>query len=273
MTRGVSETDKPGVRLQSRMSARAWMVGERIDIRAPRWRDALAVAPTTVRVGKHGFGILFRYGALVLVEVTGEEEIAFLDSLSVNVTGRFEKPALEEATLLIDPAREERITATGEISLQAPTVDRLQVVAHVLAKSAVLGHYEARLGRAFDQLEPLAERLRSGRHGRASGRELRRQLGEVLLAQTRTVGRAEVTEKPEITWDAPQLDRLYEHLSAEFELHERDLALSRKVELISDTTGTFLDLLQNRQSLRVEWYIVVLIVIEILLFMYELFLK
>lgn len=267
-----NDSGKREVRLNSRMAARAWILGERIDVRAPRWRDALTVAPTTVRVGKHGFGVLFRYGAVVLMEVNEQEERAFLTSLTENVTGRFDTPAVEEVSIIIDSERDERVTPTGEICLQAPTVERLQVVAHVLAKSALLGHYEMRLGRAFDQLEPLAERLRSGRHGQASGRELRRQLGEVLLAQTRTVGRAEVTEKPEITWDAPQLDRLYEHLSAEFELHERDLALSRKVELISDTTGTFLDLLQNRQSLRVEWYIVVLILIEILLFMYELFL-
>ena len=48
-------------------------------------------------------------------------------------------------------------------------------------------------------------------------------------------------------------------------------ATLRKLELIGDTAQTLLDLLQNRRSLRVEWYIVILIVVEIVLTLYELF--
>lgn len=103
------------------------------------------------------------------------------------------------------------------------------------------------------------------------GRELTRQIGDVLLTQTRTVGRVEITEKPEMTWDDPKLDRLYERLSMEYELRDRDVALSRKLDLIARTAQTYLDLLQNHQSLRVEWYIVVLILVEIVLILYDLF--
>jgi uncharacterized Rmd1/YagE family protein len=85
----------------------------------------------------------------------------------------------------------------------------------------------------------------------------------VLLTESQMVGRVEVTEKPEFTWEDPALDRLYERLAIEFELRDRDRALSRKLELISRSAETYLDLVHNRQTLRVEWYIVVLILIEI----------
>lgn len=101
--------------------------------------------------------------------------------------------------------------------------------------------------------------------------DLLREIGDVLLIQMRTVGRVEITEKPEITWDEPELDRLYERLAIEYELRDRDRALSRKLALISTTAETYLELLQNRQSIRLEWYIVILIVIEIVLIVYELF--
>jgi uncharacterized Rmd1/YagE family protein len=92
----------------------------------------------------------------------------------------------------------------------------------------------------------------------------------VLLVQASTVGRVEVAEKPELTWDNPDLDRLYERLCVEYELHERDLALTRKLDLISRTAQTYLDLLQNRLSLRVEWYIIILIMVEVILLIYDL---
>jgi len=58
-------------------------------------------------------------------------------------------------------------------------------------------------------------------------------------------------------------------LEDEFELRERHTAIERKLGLISRTSHTLLELLSNRH-MRVEWYIVVLIVLEILLSLYAL---
>jgi uncharacterized Rmd1/YagE family protein len=60
-------------------------------------------------------------------------------------------------------------------------------------------------------------------------------------------------------------------LEDEYELAERRLALERKLELTSRTVETLVDLLQNERALRVEWYIVLLIVLEIMLTLYQLF--
>jgi uncharacterized Rmd1/YagE family protein len=91
--------------------------------------------------------------------------------------------------------------------------------------------------------------------------------------QQTMVGRVEVGEKPEVLWERPDLERLYERLKDEFEVDERHRALERKLVLISRTAETGLDLLHNRSSLRVEWYIVILIVIEIVLLVWDMFLK
>lgn len=87
------------------------------------------------------------------------------------------------------------------------------------------------------------------------------------------VGRGEVGDKPELLWERPDLERLFLNLEAEYEIRERQLALERKLTLINDTAGTLLDLLQSKRSLRVEWYIVILIVVEIALTLYELFVR
>ena len=86
------------------------------------------------------------------------------------------------------------------------------------------------------------------------------------------MGRVEITEKPEIVWDDMELDRLYERIATEYELRDRDLALARKLDLISRTAETYIDLVNHRQGLRVEWYIVVLIVLEIVLSLWQILL-
>ena len=154
------------------------------------------------------------------------------------------------------------------IHLREPTLERLQVVADALAESVVLDHYETRLARVFEAIEPLAARLQERSRGAYPDRELLRYIGGALLVQQTMVGRVEVGEKPEVLWERPELERLYLRLAEEYELRERHRALERKLEVISRTAQTLLDLVQHRRSLRVEWSIVLLILEEILLTLY-----
>jgi uncharacterized Rmd1/YagE family protein len=112
----------------------------------------------------------------------------------------------------------------------------------------------------------------TGFSGRRS-RELLRHIGRSLLSELRIVGRVEVADKPELTWDNPDLERLYARLADEFELRERYAVLERKLELTARTAQTVLDLLRHRHNIRLEWYIVLLIIAEIFLTLYELFVR
>jgi len=74
-------------------------------------------------------------------------------------------------------------------------------------------------------------------------------------------------------WVKPELERIYLRLEDEYELRERHVALERKLEVISDTAETLLELLRTRSSLRVEWYIVILILVEIIITLYDMFIR
>jgi uncharacterized Rmd1/YagE family protein len=247
---------------------RARFVGNRLNLRSLETGKPLAVNPLAIRAGERGLAVLFRFGVAAVVDLTPIEEAAFFDSLTPYVIEPVAVPEVEEVEIAVDAAAPEQVDESGRLWLRSVELERLRVVAHVLAKSAVLAWYEQRASELMDRIEALAEELRGGGRGRR-GRELARQIGDLLLAQTRTVGRVEVAEKPELTWDDTALDRLYERLAAEFELRDRDRALARKLEVASDTVETYLGLLQSRQSLRVEWYIVLLILVEIVLGLYD----
>jgi uncharacterized Rmd1/YagE family protein len=87
------------------------------------------------------------------------------------------------------------------------------------------------------------------------------------------VGRVAVSDKPDVLWDRPDLERLYLRLTEEFETADRYEAVEAKLNLIGRTIQTAIDLVQSRRSLRVEWYIVILIVFEIVLTLYEMFVR
>lgn len=246
-------------------------LGERLDVRHIRNRETLGISPLTIRAGRDGCAVLFRYGVAVTFNLTEVEREELTATLSPHLSRPFHNPESEPLTIGTDETRAEILDGEGILWLQSTELERLQVVAEVLAKSIVLAHYEGQIARAFERLEPLAEQLASGSRPPATQKTLLTELGEALLAQTRTIGRVETGDKPGLVWDDPSLDRLYVRLAREYELGEREAALSRKTALVSDTTGLFIDLLAQRQTLRVEWYIVILILIEIVLILYDLF--
>ncbi len=252
------------------VTIRALLLGERIDLRGLEAAQRLATNPLVIAVGEGHYAALFRYGAIVLFGVPPLQEVAFVDQLAPLVGQPYAKRESEEARLRVDPAGEERAEA-GEITVHEATVESLQVIADVLAKSVVLAYYEASLAAVFDAVEPLALGIKRGGRTAPKDRDLLRYVGETLLTQHKMVGRVEVGEKPEVLWDLPGLNRLFLRLEDDYELSERRLAVERKLDLISRTVGTLVDLVQNKRALRVEWYIVILIVIEIGLSLYQLF--
>jgi uncharacterized Rmd1/YagE family protein len=101
--------------------------------------------------------------------------------------------------------------------------------------------------------------------------ELLKHIGGSLLSMHKMIGRVQISEKPDVLWNHPHLEGLYYRLQDEYELMERHIAVEQKLELISRTAQTVLDLLEHKHSIRLEWYVIILILIEIILSLYELF--
>ncbi|MBN1237454.1 MAG: RMD1 family protein [Gammaproteobacteria bacterium] len=248
--------------------ARAILLGERLDLRSWRSADAVATNPLVVRVRGGGAAALYRHGVVVFFGVHAAEEVNFLSQLGPCVTNAYSEPEVEEIDVHVDGTERESLTG-GDVVLADAGVERLQVLADVLSKSVLLSLYEQKVASDFDRIEPLAAQLgRSGRIPRHS-KELLKMIGSMVLVEHRMVGRAAIAEKPEILWENPTLETLFVKLEDEYEITTRHAALERKLNLIAQTANTVMELLSSKHSLRVEWYIVILILVDIVLSLYE----
>jgi uncharacterized Rmd1/YagE family protein len=250
-------------------TATALLVGQRIDLRA-LGSQRLGGGPLVLPVRGGGIGVLFRYGAVVLFDVQPLEQDEFLRQLRPRIDHPSSEPETEQVAIRVDPDAKEVLDG-NTVLLRDTSTERLEIVADVLAKTVILARYEMTVAQTFDRIEPFAAELTRERTGSKRARELLSHLGSALLIEHQMVGRVQIDDTPELLWDRPDLERLFARLRDEFEIRERFTALNRKLELVSRTVETALGLLQNRRSLRVEWYIVILIVFEICLTLYEMF--
>lgn len=247
---------------------RACLVAERINVRG-LYEPPMTLGPAALPAGSAGIAVLFGYGAVVFFNVTDDEQKAFIKEQRE----RLEKPSrrweTEDTQLLPVSKTAEGVTPDG-IGVSDFALAKLQLIAFVLSRSVALAFYETTMANAFDLVEPLALRLEHPSSGGRRMRELLRHIGGALLVQHKMTARVEIQDKPDLLWDHPELERLYRRLVNEYELDERNTLLERKLALIARTAETALNLIQNRSMLRVEWYIVILIVFEVVLYGYEL---
>ena len=252
--------------------ARAILLAERLDLKSWRSADALATNPLVVKVRGGGAAAMYRHGVVVFFGVHAAEEVHFLSQLEPSVSNAYPEPEIEEIDVRVESAEREGLYG-GDVVLADSGVERLQVLADVLSKSVLLSLYERKVASDFDRIEPLAAQLgRSGRIPRHS-KELLKMIGSMVLVEHRMVGRAAIAEKPEILWEHPSLETLFVKLEDEYEITTRHAALERKLNLIAQTANTVMELLSSKHSLRVEWYIVILILVDIVLSLYEKYLS
>jgi uncharacterized Rmd1/YagE family protein len=248
-------------------------VGEHIDLRGFLKSARIAAQrPALVPLVEGGVAILYRYGAVVFFDVNPVVEQRFIADMIPLVSHAYENPETEEVSIRIAETDRESIE-NGIVIVNDASSERLEAIAAALGKSVALAQYETDIAASFLQIEPFALKLeRTGRGGR-NMRQVLRHIGRALLNEHKMVARVEVVDRPELIWDHPELKQFYLRLEDEFELRERAAILDRKLDLISRTANTVLELLQKKRSVRVEWYIVALIVLEIALSIYAIFMQ
>lgn len=212
-----------------------------------------------------GAAFVFRFGAVVLFGVDADEEKNFLERLQPHLVDPLQLPESDAIEIELRDDVEEQIDSRGTVLLRSLTLEKAELIATALARNVLLSRDETRIAEVLERIEPLAMSLQRDGETGLRLRPLMKQIGGVLVARHRMVGRAHVTERPDILWDHPQLERLWVRLEAEHDLNERSQALADKLDLIGDTAETLLELVQDRRSMRVEYAIVALIAFELAL--------
>jgi uncharacterized Rmd1/YagE family protein len=131
-----------------------------------------------------------------------------------------------------------------------------------------LEQIESRLEIVFDRMEEIIARLGRGELA-LPDKTMARTAATILDFKYRSISYVMVLDKPEITWESEEADRLYTTIAGLFELDLRYSQIKHKSDTLLDINSVFSGLSHARRSARLEWIIIVLIALEIALFLLE----
>ncbi len=216
--------------------------------------------------------IAYDFGAITFVGVTDEVRERVMASIQERIRPEAHPPMEEQ--ILIEASEEEKPGVRFD-RVVVKEVDRklVELVSLVTAQSAAMEYYEEDVDLILAGLKDVSEGLAETGKLRAGVRELLRFVGSGMSTHNQVVYTLALLDTPALAWEDETLDRIYQGLRAQLEIADRYRALDHKLNMIQNNFELLVNLTQERRSWWVEVAVAVLVGLEVLLFVYEIFWK
>ncbi|MDN3020240.1 RMD1 family protein [Paenibacillus sp. BSR1-1] len=215
--------------------------------------------------------LIFSFGSIVFINHTDAIEMKDLFSYIHSFEPDFEIVHADRYTddYSLHIQETENIELTDEYVV-VPEYEEFypELISTVLAKSVALEKTEEQLGKIHDKLETMIDRLEKGRL-RIGNKELARTTAKIVRHEYNTLAYIMILDKPDITWSSSSASEFYDKMGDFFELNDRYKILKSKTEILYNIMDGFSTISHSIRGLFVEWIVVILIVIEILLTIFE----
>jgi len=210
---------------------------------------------------------IFRFGTAVFMNVPLVEHEYYLTKLGIATTKAGANSSLsphlaEDEFLVLVEAGPPKVNFNG-VTLPDLDLNRMQIVAQVLAQSSALEIIEKEVDAFLVESENVSTYIKSGRIDRGKRETLMNFIGAGLSARHRIVNTLSLLKEPEKTWDKEDLYLLFKELFTNFEIEDRIEKVDRMFKLSSEASELLLDIVHAKRSEFLEIIIIVLIAFEI----------
>jgi uncharacterized Rmd1/YagE family protein len=252
-------------------------VGEKIDLKKlqeglKKYTYITRDQPIVLKLALGQYAVLAKFGVVTFWNVPKNLREEFIQEISPFVE-KFDKNYPYFDTLKVFTGKEIEDVQFGKVYLTKIDKEKVQVISFVISQSVALERFEKEIEQRVAELERLIGILKSGKITTLREKELLREIGDILAVRQRTISHLSLFDKPETTWERAELERLYNKLFYEFELGDRFDILNEKIRFLADHNKLLLDFISTQRGHFLEIIIIVLILVELLIFIAETFLK
>jgi len=171
-----------------------------------------------------------------------------------------------------DGSDEDGSNAVKQDQIILSTSSPLERLAHsyAMAQSVRLGVFEIAVDRSIANTRSIPETMATRGEVNLDPRELSKQMGELLMLRCDVNLHTDILDTPEIFWDEEQFEPHYDACRRYLDVDKRVDILNQRLGVLKD----LYDMLQNSFNVqhgnKLEWIIIILILLEVLLEFFEL---
>ena len=212
--------------------------------------------------GDHCF--IFPYGAVVIWGKTKIED--FLSEISSAIQSIFPVEKWQKDEFEIELKEGNKLIHEDVIYLPEKDIHMMLAMSHSIAQSLRLTQIEDDTARIMEENERIPRDLAQSGKIHFSKKDLSKLQGQLYLKKSEMNFEYTILDKPEFLWEYPEYDAFYVKTCDYLELNQRIDILSKKFSIIDEILSLLGNELNHRHSSRLEWIIIILILIEIIIF-------
>lgn len=214
--------------------------------------------------------ILFDFGGMVLIGLPSADRERVLGQITARLLPEPHAPHTEDFFIEVNPTAKVAVHF-DRVVLSESTLPALKVISLLLAQSVAMDYYDEDVQEILKRTEAITKSLQA--EGRLPGRinDLVRFIGSCIATKNDVIATLALFDKPDSTWEDQQIDHLYNGLRQELELDDRFRALEAKLRMIQENMELLVDLSNARSTWRLELTVVLLILFEVMLSLWQLF--
>lgn len=253
------------------MEAKAIQLGQGINIKQFQKDKKIREGGKNVvifKISANKWFALVRYGVIVLGNIDATEERKILKSIkSYIINPTTENPC---ESIEIKKTKGKEYLMDGILFTKNLSTPLKQLIVVILARSVVLEFFEKQTDHILFQFGEITEFFKEKGRIRKSSKNLLKLVGTAMNIKNRAVSQMAMLDKPDLVWEDAELDLWYQRLEGEYEISERYTIVKEKIDTLFGDSEFILNYLENRRILILEVIIVVLIMIEVVILIYDL---
>lgn len=221
------------------------------------FRDVIAL-----EFEKGGDIFIFSYGVIVTWGISRDRALQFIEEIKPYENNRCTTIETDEFTYIIG---EKPAIIEDEIIL--PSFDLLNklAVSHGIAQSVELNNFETTIQNIVDNTQKIPRELVQKGRISLSRKEIRQKMGELFVERSTINLHVDALDLPEFFWDYPELEPLYQMVANYLDIRARVEVLNHRLDILHELYEVLANELNHQHSSRLEWTIILLIVIEVVL--------
>ncbi len=133
-----------------------------------------------------------------------------------------------------------------------------------LGQSLALKYYDAVSQDLLSSIREFTGELETKGKLKISQKNILKFVGKALNTQNRIAENLYIFDAPAVTWENEYLEQVNLSLSKHFELSSRYRSIDSTFNIIKDNLSAYLDLYHHKESSKLEWIIIILILVEVI---------
>lgn len=211
------------------------------------------------------FIYILDYGVVAFANFNSEEKQEWLHKLKNHQENPINYKIKENYLIEIQPQHLSIEVKNNTVIL--PELNQLSVKITMLniAQSVTLEYYEIVTGKLISSSREYILQLENSGKIQISKKNLLKYIGQVLNIKNSIVDNLYILDDPNLVWENEQLDLLNRKLKANFEIIPRFKDVDYRLSIVENNLKLFTEVLNVKESSRLEWIIILLITFEIIM--------